>query len=215
MPRGIPNKKKDMIAEIENEMNSFAVQEKTLETGEVSIAKDVPLGTKGSNEFGEEYTMEVIADFEDGADTFRVPNKDPKFEYRFLRDTKENLSVKTSNLLMLKGGWQICPKTHLLRIGVDSKVLHPDGSYRVGELVLAFMPKEYFEKKMSRDRKVANSAMAGVKRLVEEGDSSRVNIKDVNAIRPGRMDGGRIVFDKQAKGSVKVKSYGSHNQIDD
>lgn len=209
MPRGIPNKKTEAIAEIDKEMNG------NTKTGEVVISKEPPAKVQGSNEFGDEYTMEVISDNEDGADIFRIPNKDPNFEYRFLSDRKENMSVKTSNLLFMKGGWQICPTKHLERIGIKKEVLHPDGSYRVGELILAFMPKELFDKKAKEDRRKADSAMAGVKRLVEEGDTSRVNIKDVHGIRPGRMDGGRVVFDGKAKGSVKEKSYGSHNAIDD
>lgn len=196
---------KKILESIENEMG----------VGEVQISKEPPAKVKGSNEFGDEYTLEVLMDNEPGADILRVANKDPKFEYRFLRDTKENMSVKTSNLLYLKGGWQICPLKHLERIGIDKKLLHPDGSYRVGELILAFMPKELFVKKAAEDRRRADSAMAGIKRLVEEGDTSKVNIKDVRGIVPGRMDGGRVVFDGKSKGSVKTKSYGSHNEIDD
>lgn len=210
MPRGIPNKKKDLIDSVDLEM-----KDEVGVVGTVAISKQPPAAVLGSNEFGDEYTMQVIADNEAGADIFRIPNKDPNFEYRFLSDRKENLSVKTSNLLYLKGGWQICPLKHLERIGIKKETLNPDGSYRVGELVLAFMPKQLFEKKAQEDRRKANSAMAGVKRLVEEGDHSLVNIKDVNGIQPGRMDGGRVVFDGKAKGSVKQKTYGSHNSVDD
>lgn len=204
MPRGIPNKKEETLKELDTQMDA----------GTVVISKE-PVGVKGSNEFGDEYTMEVIADNEDGADIFRIPNKDPNFEYRFLKDTRENMSVKTSNLLLMKGGWQVCPIRHLERIGIKKDVLHPDGSYRVGELILAFMPKQLFVKKAAEDRRKSSSAMAGVKRLVEEGDTSRVNIKDVHGIKPGRMDGGRVVFDGKSKGSVREKSYGSHNDVDD
>ncbi len=204
--------KKQILSDIENEMVG-KVPEQTV--GTIEVSKVPPAKVSGSNEFGDEYTMEVISDNEPGADIFRIANKDPMFEYRFIKDTKENMSVKTSNLLYLKGGWQVVPKTHLLRIGVSESLLHPDGSFHVGELILAFMPKSLFEKKMAEDRRKSNAAMAGVKRLVEEGDVSRVNIKDVNGIQPGRMDGGRIVFDGKARGSVKEKSYGSHNAIDD
>lgn len=202
MGRGRPKK---ILDEIEKEMQD-------LNAGEVLVSKIPPTKVEGSNEFGDEYTMEVISDNEPGADIFRIPNKDPKYAYRFLSDRKENLSVKTSNLLLMKGGWQICPTNHLERIGIDKKLLHPDGSFRVGELILAFMPKELFIKKLAEDRRKSNSAMAGVERLVENGDTTKVNIKDVYGIQPGRMDGGRVIFDRKSKGSVK---YGSHNVVED
>lgn len=209
MPRGIPNKKKDILDQIDAEASG------NTQVGDIVISKQPPAKAQGSNEFGDEYTMEVLSDNEEASDIFRIPHKDPNFEYRFLSDRKENLSVKTSNLLLLKGGWQICPLKHLERIGIKKETLNPDGSYRVGELILAFMPKQLFEKKIAEDRRKSNLAMSGVKRLVEEGDTSRVNIKDVHGIQPGRMDGGRVVFDAKAKGSVKEKNYGSHNSIDD
>ncbi len=204
-------KKNKILSEVEQEMQGGVALIEEPQVGEIAVSKEPPAGVAGSNEFGGEYTMEVISDNEPGADIFRVPNKDPNFEYRFLRDAKENMSVKTSNLLFLKGGWQVCPVSHLVRIGIDKNLLHPDGSYRVGELILAFMPKVLFEKKMAEDRRKSNAAMAGVKRLVEGGDTSLVNIKDVNGIQPGRMDGGRVVFDGRSKGSVK---YGPHNSVE-
>lgn len=207
MVRGRPKK---ILEEIDNEMQGGLATEP--QTDEVVISQEPPAKVEGSNEFGDEYTMEVIADNEPGADIFRIPSKDTNFEYRFLKDTKENMSVKTSNLLFLKGGWQVCPVKHLLRIGISKDLLHPDGSFRVGELILAFMPKELFVKKQKEDRRKANAAMAGVKRLVEEGDSTKVNIKDVNGIQPGRMDGGRVVFDGKKRGSIK---YGPHNSVED
>ena len=191
-----------------------------LEEGQVAVA-DKPEGVKGANEFGEDYTLEVIADNEPGADMFRIPHKDPNFSYRFLRDDKDNMSVKTSNLLLSKGGWQVVPIRHLTVVNkIDKKLLQPDGSYKVGSLVLAFMPMKLFLKKEAEDRRKTNEAMAGVKRLVEQGDDSRIQIKDVNAIQPGRMDGGRIVFDEKAKKQVGIKTivekeYGSHNTVEE
>lgn len=209
---GRPKKNKDILDSIDAEMNTVIEPKEELKVGEVSVSKKPPATVQGSNEFGEDYTMEVIADNEPGADVFRIPYKDPKFEYRFLHEKKENMSVKTSNLLLMKGGWQVVPTRHLIEVNkIDRKVLAPDGSYHVGELVLAFMPKVLFEKKMAEDRRKSNVAMAGVKRLVEEGDHSKVNIKDVNGIQPGRMDGGRVIFDGRSRGSVK---FGSHNEVD-
>lgn len=190
MPTGIPNKKKDMLKEIDKEAG----------VGTIEIQAEAPVKVEGSNEFGNEYTMEVLMDNEEGSDIFRIPNKDPKFAYRFLSDRKENISVKTSNLLLNKGGWQICPMKHLERIGIKKEVLHPDGSYRVGELILAFMPKELFDKKVAEDRRKSSSAEAGVQRLVD-GDS-RINMPGVKGISKGTKKTGPL-------------HYGTHNAIDD
>lgn len=222
MPRGIPNKKNDVLDSINDELNSTATikvadKAENLKINEVEIANQNPLKVKGANEFGDEYTMEIIMDNEDGADIFRIPKKDPNFEYRFLADRKENLNIKTSNNLLMKGGWQICPAKHLERIGITKRVLHPDGSYRVGELVLAFMPKKFFERKMTEDKKKRDTAMKGIASLVEKGDRGRVNIDGVNGIQPGRMDGGRVVFDDKARGSVKTITeieYGTHTAVE-
>src|SRR5258708_1477821 len=188
-------KNKAVLEDIENEMSN-----KPLEVNEIQVSKVPPAKTEGTNEFGDEYTMEVISDNEPGADIVRIPNKDPMFEYRFLKDSKENLSVKTSNLLYMKGGWQICPKSHLLRIGIGESLLHPDGSYHVGELVLGFMPKVLFEKKQDEDRRRSNAAMAGVESLVN--GNSRINMKDVKGISKGTIKTGPL-------------NYGSHNAVDD
>ncbi len=195
MPRGIP-KNKAVLDNIENEMNGNDAPA----VGTIQVSKIPPAKVAGSNQFGDEYTMEVITDNEPGADIFRIPNKDPMFEYRFLKDTKENMSVKTSNLLLLKGGWQVVPKSHLLRIGVGESLLHPDGSFHVGELILAFMPKSLFEKKMAEDRRKSNAAMAGVQRLLD--GETRINMKDVKGIGKGKIKEGPM-------------NYGSHNAVDD
>jgi hypothetical protein len=199
MPRGIPNKKKDIVDEIENEMNSNVAVAEEPKIGEVSISKENP-EAKGSNEFGDEYTMEVIADNEPGADLFRIPSKDPKFEYRYLRDDTTNMNIKTSNLLYLKGGWQVVPVAHLLRIGFKKEFLQPDGSYKVGELVLAFMPKELFLKKMKEETRKRDGAMAGVQAIVD--GKTRVNHQGVNGIGKGTLKRGPI-------------DYGSHNSIEE
>lgn len=219
MARKIKKNLKDVEQEIEEgpqlEAQADEVQAKE---GEIKISKEKPKGLAQANEFGEGYTMQVIADNEPEADIFRIPRKDPNFEYRFIRDTKENMSVKTSNLLYMKGGWQIVPTPHLLaKCGIDKGNLHTDGSYHVGELVLCFMPKSLFLKKRAEDQRKTDLAMSGVKRLVEEGDLSRVNIKDVNGVQPGRMDGGRVVFDgnrNRKSGSVDVLKFGSHNSVE-
>lgn len=193
MPRGIPNKKEDMLKDIHDQVAS-------VETGSVFVSKQPPAKVEGSNEFGDEYTMEVISDNEPGADMFRIPNKDPEFEYRFLRDDDDNMSVKTSNLLLQKGGWQVCGMKHLLRIGIDKKLLQPDGSYKVGKMYLAFMPKKLFAKKAAKDKQVRDEAMAGVQRLVDGG--SPIKMQGVTGISKGTIKKGPL-------------NYGSHNSLEE
>lgn len=186
--------REEQIAEVEKEITGGISE--PLQTGTVLIDENPPVGTEGSNEFGEGYTIKVIADNEDGSDIFRIPHKHPDFEYRFIRETKENLSVKTSNLLLIKGGWQIVPVSHLVNTcKIAKELLGVDGAYHVGELVLCYMPKVLFAKKMAEDKRKTNMRMNSIKNLVEEGDPTRVKVKDVHGIMPGRMDGGRVVFD--------------------
>ena len=66
----------------------------------------------------EEYTAEIIRDYYGNIDPFYLSKKDPNYAYRFLLETPDNLSLKSGNLLFQKGGWQICNKQHLLRIGM-------------------------------------------------------------------------------------------------
>lgn len=191
--------KKD-LENIEKEMHAgVAVAEKPA-VNEINIDAKPTENTLNAAEFGDEYTMEIIADNEPGADQFRIPNKDPKFEYRFLRDDKTNMGVKTSNLIYLKGGWQVVPTSHLLKIGIDKTILQPDGSYKVGELVLAFMPKKYFDMKMAKDKKARDAAMADVQSLVD--GNSRINVQGVHGISKGSIKKGPL-------------NYGSHNAVEE
>lgn len=192
-------RKKD-LENIDKEMQSQVSVVETLKDGEVSIDPKTPKGVLSAHEFGDEYTMEVIADNEPGADQFRIPNKDPKFEYRYLRDDKTNMGVKTSNLLYMKGGWQIVPTSHLMKIGFKKENLQPDGSYKVGELILAFMPKKYFDMKMLKDKKTRDEAMSDVQSLMS--GKSRIKQEGVVGISTGSIKKGPL-------------NYGTHNEVDE
>lgn len=122
------------------------------------------------NELPSDYTLDVIADYDPSADIFRIPNKDPKYAYRFLRHEDKNLNIKTGALLYQKGGWQIVPKNHLLKIGIRESFISPDGSYRVGEHILAFMPKELHEKKESAKLDKTKMRTNQIDRLLKDGD---------------------------------------------
>lgn len=121
-----------------------------------------------------EYNVEIVRDFYGKIDPFYLTQKDPNYAYRFLRDDiksgGKNISIKTSNLLFQKGGWQLCPKAHLLRLGIKENELSADNLLRRGDTVLAFMPKKLFEEKEAQKNKEANEVIDAIRRKVKEGD---------------------------------------------
>lgn len=153
----------------------------------------------GSNEFNDtsEYTIQVIADNGVNIDPTILPKKDPNFEYYFIRDDHKNISKKTSALLYQMGGWQIVPKEHSVKkCGISEKMLAADGSYRVGELILTFMPKSLYAKKKAEEARKTNERMGAVNRMLQEGDPNA-------GILAGKMDGGRVQFGGRNKGISK------------
>lgn len=122
-----------------------------------------------ANEFTDEYTLEVNSDYDPSADIFRIPKKDPNFEYRYLRDDAERLSITTSTLLHQKGGWQLVPKAHCNKIGFSDRDLSEDGFRRIGKHILAFMPKSLYETKVAAKQEKTNLRTSGIKRLIGDG----------------------------------------------
>lgn len=124
-----------------------------------------------------EYNVELVRDFNGQVDPFYLTKKDPNYQYRFLRDDSKtggkNISIKTGNLLFQKGGWQLCPKAHLLRLGIKETELSPDNLLRRGDTVLAFMPKALFKEKLARKDEDAKEKMDAIKRLVGKGDPTQ------------------------------------------
>ena len=116
-----------------------------------------------------EYNVEAVRDFYGNVDPFYLTKTDPTFAYRFLRDDPKNLTVKTGNLLYQKGGWQIVPRDHLKRLGLE-KDIAPDGMLRRGDQILAFMPKELYEDKLKYKDKEAKEPMKMVERMLKKGD---------------------------------------------
>ncbi len=120
----------------------------------------------------DDYQVEIIRDFDGVIDPFYLSKKDPDYAYRFLKNEQKNIALKTGNLLFQKGGWQICPRKHLEKLGLKEKDgIGPDGMLHRGDQILAFMPKKLFKEKEAHKHKVANEPMNTVKRLVKEGDS--------------------------------------------
>lgn len=119
-----------------------------------------------------EYQIEVIRDYYGNVDPTYLSKKDPRYQYRFLRDEHTNLTIKTSNLLLQKGGWQLCDRIHLKRLGIKEREISPDGFLRRGGLILAFMPVELFKDKEKYKTDQANARMKDVERLLKKGDPS-------------------------------------------
>jgi hypothetical protein len=163
----------------------------TLET-ENKVKQSSPK-TKKPNEFDDEYDrVDVLADYDPGADIFRIPRKDPHYAYRFLRDEPKNLSIKTNQLLYQQGGWQVVQRAHNLRIGIRENFLSPDGTYRIGGHILAFMPQELFEKKEAAKLKKTTARIDQVNRHLKEGDPSvggREMHKSMRGIQPAHKLG--------------------------
>ena len=145
---------------------------------EVPKKKEAPKGGGIVTEKVEdkEYTLEVIKDYDGKIDPFYLSNKDPEYEYRFLRDDPKNINIKTSNMLFQKGGWQICPKTHCVRIGVKDTEISPDGLCRRGDQILAFMPKKLFREKQEQKWKEANDPMDAITKMIGEGDPNNPSL---------------------------------------
>ena len=144
----------------------------------------------------DDYTATIVEDYDGKIDPFFLPKKDPNYAYRFLRADDKNLSLKTGNLLFQKGGWQICPRKHLEKIGIKESFiskdkLAPDGMCRRGDTVLAFMPKELFLKKEAYKEKEASAPVDAIERMIKKGDDSvrGVGHKDMRGLQTQKQMG--------------------------
>lgn len=140
--------------------------------------KDVPKDTtvvdvKKTTVTDGEYTAEIIRDYDGKIDIFYLNKKDPNYAYRFLRNEFKNLSIKTGNVLLQKGGWQIVPKEHLLRTGICKEgETDANGHYIVGDTILAFIPKSLYDEKEADKREKTLAPKRSVERLLKHGDKS-------------------------------------------
>lgn len=198
---------KKNIDQIEKEIMSEARIGEQLSQDLAVTVEDAPQGVEDSNKFNDtsEYTIQIVADNGVNVDPTTLPKKDPNFEYRFIRDEHKNIAKKTSALLYQMGGWQIVPKEHSVKkCGIDEKMLAPDGSYRAGELILAFMPKKYYLMKKAEEQRRTDARMQSVNRLVQEGSPDVGSPHpDMLGIQAGKMDSGRVVFGDKNKGITR------------
>jgi hypothetical protein len=149
--------------------------------------------------FGD-YSATIIEDFYGKIDPFYLSIKDPNFEYRFIRDDSmsggKNITMKTGNLLLQKGGWKVCGREHLMKLGIkDGAIsrdpakdlrLSPDGLYRAGDQILVYMPKELYAKKEAHKKKLADEKIGDIQTMIKEGSSelSGTGHPDMKGLQP-------------------------------
>ncbi len=173
MSKGRPKKEvPESVEEKENITSEVVDDNKIEDTTSLLDPKDtykMRLDEAGQAEDG--YNVEIIRDFDGKVDIFYLNKTDPKFEYRWLRDDYKNISIKTTNLLFDKGGWQLVSRKHLLeKMELKQRELSPEGLYRRGDQILAYMPKELYREKMVEKAKKANAPMDRVSKLIgDEG----------------------------------------------
>lgn len=171
-PKGIPNKKPLSVNNPDVEVEEIKVQEEVKE----DVKVDPEFGTvkKDYNEEDGEYRLNVIEDYYGGIDVTHLNKKDPRYQYRWLNSSPKNLAIKTGNVLVQKGGWQLCPRMHLIKnLGINEADISADGLYRRGsDLVLAFMPKELYAKKAELKQRRANEPMDAITKQIESGSAS-------------------------------------------
>ena len=87
-----------------------------------------------------------------GEDISRIHGKDANFAYRWINTHKQNLSVKKSR------GWEIVndPK-------IKSHSGSPDSSHQIGDLVLARMPRDKYEKMMREKAELSQNRRKATK----------------------------------------------------
>lgn len=126
----------------------------------------------------EEYKIEVIKDYHGNVDIFYLPKKDPRYEYRFLRADDKNLTMSTGNMLFQGGGWQLCTRDHLVRIGIEDRYISPDGFHRRGDLILAFIPKHLYAEKRAHEDKKAKDQITTIEDRMKRGFSDGAEIHE-------------------------------------
>ncbi len=175
MPRGIPNKKADdhsaKVDSVEKEMMGTAVAEPEM------VITPIP-GAVVEKPVDPEYKIEVIKDYHGNVDIFYLPKKDPRYEYSFLRADDKNLSLKTSNALFDGGGWQLCGREHLQRIGIEDRFISADGLHRRGDLVLSFIPKHLYKEKLAFNANKNKSIESAVEQRIAKGSSEGQGIHE-------------------------------------
>jgi len=103
-------------------------------------------------------------------DVLDVQGKDPKFAYRWLNTHKQNLAMKKAR------GWEVVSDSKIKTFSGTS-----DSTHHIGDMILARMPKERYEKMMRAKKEIGEARRRAQKEeFREEGRRSRVPTFDEN-----------------------------------
>ncbi len=171
------NLKKEPIEEVkkDEEVKGGELKVEPKDISDIKVGASSPTYIKDDG-----YNLNVVKDYDGKVDVFYLSDKDPNYEYRFLNKKDSNLSTKTGNVLFQKGGWQLVPREHLLKIGVSVEFISPDGLYRVGDTILARMPKDLYAEKEAYKKKQADAPMEAILEAEKKGDSSVAGVGHAN-----------------------------------
>lgn len=98
-----------------------------------------------------------------GDDITRIHGRDPNFEYRWVNIHKQNLATKQAR------GWEVVSGDK--NIKSFSGTL--DSTHQIGDVVLARMPKEKYQKMMKEKHDLGQARRKVIKRqFLEEGRQS-------------------------------------------
>lgn len=167
MPKGIPKQKAEG-----HSTKADQVEAEAMGFSEPKVVKTpIPGSEIETPSVDSEYKIEVIKDYYGNVDPFYLSSKDPRYEYSFVRDDQKNLSMKTGNMLFQGGGWQLCDRNHLLRLGIGERFISADGLHRRGDLILAFIPKHLYQEKLADKAKKSKSLEEAVDQRIKGGSS--------------------------------------------
>lgn len=158
--------KKEGVPEIKD------IMKETKDVSEIDLSLADKKATSSPDNIKDDgYNLKIIINHDAKTDVTFIPAPDPYYEYRYLNSKSLRMTTKTGNLLLQGGGWQVVPKEHALKIGFSkSGDLAEDGTRRLNELVLARIPKEYFDEKEAAKKESASVPLKRIRRIKEEGD---------------------------------------------
>ncbi len=103
-------------------------------------------------------------------DVLDVRGKDPKFSYRWLNTHKQNLETKKAR------GWEVVNDPKIKTLSGT-----PDSTHHIGDMVLARMPKERYDKMMKSKKETGDARRKRAKEeFREEGKVVGVPVFDEN-----------------------------------
>lgn len=167
----------------ENKVSPMSFDELHSKMGNTDDKDVVAVDVKQSKEKGLQpvdpyYNIQIVEDYDGTIDVFHLSKRDPNYEYRFIRNDFNNISIKTGNTLLQHGGWQLCDRKFLIeRLGMKESQISPDGFYKVNDTILAFIPKALFEKKIKKKNEEANAPVQAIKRFLKHGNKEIDELK--------------------------------------